>query len=773
MLNFYQETPNKVSIFLVCVFSFLNVYIYSQSFQEVTQIKNRDSLWNIWENPKLPDTTRLYALNKRTGLYYSFTNPDSAFYFTDLHYKFARAKNIKKEIAKAINHKGVIYFGMGDLDNAIQKFTEALNEFKKIEAKKESAWAYGNIGAIYQKQGKYNEARFNIEQSIKVYEEATNKDDRVSPYNNLGVIAMAQGNFANAIKNYTKALEIARQLKLEREEALVLNNIGEVYYDIDDPDKALEYYFEGIAVLNAINDQASKQETLINIGRVFSDRKDYQTAIEYVNKALRIQQKVGNKDGLSDSYLFLGKIYAQKSDLQNAYNYYLKSLVLNEEIGLKRRESAALNGLTSVAIKQGDSSQLKGNAVFQKSKYNAALSTGKKALKTAKSIGAIKELREAYYNLFKIYEFINEDSEALKMYKLYVSSRDSLLSESNQREIIKEEFKYNYERQMAADKALSDERLKQEKYKRGVLNIGIVALIIVIAFILYRYQITLKQRKLIQSTLTDLQQTQNQLVQSEKMAALGILTTGIAHEINNPINFIKGSNDALKTIFNDVTKLMRDIDSLPKDDKNAKENYNALLEILSQYNLKEIKEVIPEFIEGLNIGVDRTANITKGLMLYSHKENEAFSQSNLHENIDSALTLLKFNYKNKLDVIKDYDSSIKTILCSPSGLNQVFTNILSNAIYATPENGVITITTKRLNDKVKIFIKDTGHGIPNDIKNRIFDPFFTTKETGKGTGLGLSICQGIINNHNGTMELESEEGKGTEFIITLPINAVK
>ena len=172
----------------------------------------------------------------------------------------------------------------------------------------------------------------------------------------------------------------------------------------------------------------------------------------------------------------------------------------------------------------------------------------------------------------------------------------------------------------------------------------------------------------------------------------------------------------------------------------------------------------------VKMGAERTSEIVKGLRSFSRTDTDSLQILYVNEGIDTALLLLKNRYKNRIEIIKDYADFIPEYSCYPSKINQVFLNIIANGIDAIKEQGKIWISTKFENETIFISVKDSGSGIPDDLKERIFDPFFTTKAVGKGTGLGLSISYGTIIEHNGEIEVFSELNKGTEFKISLPLN---
>ncbi|UXP31975.1 ATP-binding protein [Reichenbachiella agarivorans] len=272
------------------------------------------------------------------------------------------------------------------------------------------------------------------------------------------------------------------------------------------------------------------------------------------------------------------------------------------------------------------------------------------------------------------------------------------------------------------------------------------------------------------NTLNNLKSTQSQLVQSEKMASLGQLTAGIAHEINNPINFVYNGIDTLKVSLDDLMIIIKKYGELEDS-----EDYNAAIEeikaLKEEYGFEDLLEDVKELVADIKKGAVRTIEIVKGLRVFSRLDEEEMKPANMNESLDATLTLLRNKTKNIINVKKYYDEDIEEINCYPGQLNQVFMNIISNAIQAIPEerkDGEIQIYTENQDQHLMIKIKDNGAGMSEQVKRRIFEPFFTTKPVGIGTGLGMSITFGIIEKHGGNIYVNSEEGKGTEFSILIP-----
>ncbi|HEX5553073.1 MAG TPA: 7TM diverse intracellular signaling domain-containing protein [Chitinophagaceae bacterium] len=279
--------------------------------------------------------------------------------------------------------------------------------------------------------------------------------------------------------------------------------------------------------------------------------------------------------------------------------------------------------------------------------------------------------------------------------------------------------------------------------------------------------------KELKRTLKDLKETQSQLVDAEKMASLGQLTAGIAHEINNPINFVKSNIKPLQLDIHDVLELVRKYDELNTENiqNKLKDIHSFREEIEFEYIVHEIETLL----SGINDGANRTAEIVKGLRTFSRVDESELKEADIHEGIDTTLMLLANSVPQNLTIVKDY-ASLPRVDCFPGKLNQVFMNVLVNAIQAIKSKGTteedeerIIITTEKQHGNVVLRIADTGPGIPAAVKGKIFDPFFTTKDVGEGTGLGLSIAYSIIEKHHGKIEAFPREGGGTEFVITLPL----
>lgn len=280
----------------------------------------------------------------------------------------------------------------------------------------------------------------------------------------------------------------------------------------------------------------------------------------------------------------------------------------------------------------------------------------------------------------------------------------------------------------------------------------------------------------LQQTLNELQQAQTQLVQCEKMSSLGQLVAGIAHEINNPVNFIYGNLSHAHEYIQDLLEL---IEIYQEYYPNPVSQVKIKVE---EIDLNFLIDDLPKLLSSMEVGATRIREIVLSLRIFSRLDEAEMKEIDIHQNIDSTLMILGHRFKMKADgsniqIVKRY-GDLPLIECYAGQLNQVFMNILSNAIDAVEEaikhqhifTPCITIDTKLLDNQVAICISDNGLGIPESVKQQIFDPFFTTKPIGVGTGMGLAISYQIVKDrHHGELSCVSQPGQGTEFMITIPL----
>ena len=258
---------------------------------------------------------------------------------------------------------------------------------------------------------------------------------------------------------------------------------------------------------------------------------------------------------------------------------------------------------------------------------------------------------------------------------------------------------------------------------------------------------------MVEERALELQRKQAQLVQSEKMAALGQLLAGVAHEINTPLGALSSNIDIFARALDRIGEALADMETAETAPQHEK--------------LKRLLQSVQQLSTVNRTATERITAIVGSLRRFARLDESELNGVDIHEGIDNTLTLVQHELKHRIQVEKDY-GEVPLIACYPNQLNQVFMNLLVNASHAIEGKGTIFIKTRMDGDSVAIEFRDTGIGIPEENRQRIFDPGFTTKEFGEGTGLGLSIVSGIVQNHKGRLEVESQMGKGSTFRLILP-----
>lgn len=259
---------------------------------------------------------------------------------------------------------------------------------------------------------------------------------------------------------------------------------------------------------------------------------------------------------------------------------------------------------------------------------------------------------------------------------------------------------------------------------------------------------------------------QENIFHNDKLVLIGTLTAGIIHEINNPINFINTAIQSIDGIKNDVLELLNKYHEI-KDPVNFSNKIKEAKELSESLEIDIAINEVDELFAAIRDGSLRASKIASDIKFFAKKDVDVMEMADIHKGIESTLTLLRNNYKDNVEIIKEY-GKVPLVKCFPGKLNQVFMNILSNAMDSIKTSGKIWIKTFQSEDNVVIKIKDTGSGISEENQLKIFEPFFTTKKAGSGTGLGLSISSSIIKSHNGKITVGSTLGIGTEFTIIIP-----
>jgi len=749
------------------------------SFSQKHGQEKIDSLFAVFKTAK-QDSIKVNALN---GLAYEFrsNNADTAIYFASEALALATKTNYETGIINAYLYKAIATMNLGKYGealknnmNALKVCDELLSSEKatdKSKILKLKAGAYSSIANIYDEQGNYTEALKNNFAALKIREETKDKVGIAASYNNIGNIYAVQGNYPEALKNLFAALKIKEETGDKNSIANSYNNIGSTYYNHGDYTQALKYHLAALKMRQEIGDKRGISSSYNNIGIIHDDKANYPEALKYQFAALKIQEEIGDQQGIAFSYDNIGLVYMHENDYDKALKYFSDYLKSSEEIEDN-------SGIADAYINIGD--------VYTKQKKNSDASLYlNKGLLLSKEIGSLDYIKNGYDGLAKLDSAQGNFKQALEHYKLYINYRDSLFNEENTKKLVQSQMQYEFDKKESLAKAAQEKKdvlAQREKNIQyfAIASLGILVLaVVIIAFIQWRHNkqkqaannLLAQQKTKLESTLSELQLTQAQLIQSEKMASLGELTAGIAHEIQNPLNFVNNFSEVSNELLDEMKTEMVN---------NNKEQAIAIAADVKQ-NLEKI-----------NHHGKRADAIVKGMLQHSRLSTGHKESSDINALAGEYLRLSYQGLRAKdksfnATITTDYDETIEKINIIPQDMGRVLLNLYNNAFYAinekkkasqSPEGELtyeptVSVSTKKINypsgvGGIEIHVRDNGNGIPEKISGKIFQPFFTTKPTGSGTGLGLSLSYDIIKAHGGELKVETKEGEYAEFIVRLP-----
>lgn len=693
---------------------------------------------------------------------------------------------------------GLAFLG-SDANRAIASFNDAILLANKIDYKTGLGNAYNAKGRANAQQGNFQEAILNFQEALKYFRETGNKTGEANILSNLGSIYYMLGNNTKALELHFESLEISETLENKLRIGTSFNNIGTVYLKNKSTiNEALSFFKKSLAVFQGIEEQQGMATASMNIGEVYFLESNYDSAIHFHQFALELC------DGTIDATFplnQLGEINGRLGNFNKAFDFHRRGLEISERLDAKFELTQGLIGLAKTQRHQ--------------KKFGSAIATLERARLLAAEIDAKDELMEVYLNLAETQALIG-DYRAAYENEINAKSVNEEISKSSTAQMIKQlQFEFELDKMVAEIELLQkDTELKNAAVfnQRIVIfaSLGGLLMFVVISISLYRNNLgkqkanrllqTQKeeihaQREKAESAYDQLKSTQAQLIQSEKMASLGELTAGIAHEIKNPLNFVNNFSEISEELVREIRE------------ERAK-NQESRDDMLITDNLK----VVQENLFKINLHGKRADAIVKGMLEHSRAHMGEKLLTNLNALADEYIRLSYHGMLAKekrlppgesapppIGIETNFDPKLPKVYVVPQDIGRVLLNVLNNAFQACADSvrvqqrnssqlhsnektavmenyvPLVTVSTKTLGDRpdncwVQISITDNGSGISEAIKDKIFQPFFTTKPTGQGTGLGLSISYDIIKAHGGEIRVESEEGIGTDFIISLPMS---
>jgi two-component system NtrC family sensor kinase len=682
---------------------------------------------------------------------------------------------LKNDAGIGITHYyiGNIFTDLGEYPQAIEAYKKSLLFFEKAGNKKYIAtlWLQQSITQRY--MGNNGDALENGIEALQIAREIKDTLLMTDVLLANGFNYMLTGNFSEAREMQEEALEIAIRTKDSIGISTVYNDLAVTAEESGDLDEALKNHLAALDLRTKLHYDLGIGISYSYISDILKEQGKLEEALMNANKGIKYTVRFGDFNFVIQSYLDIGEIYLELGDYDNALENYNQALKLAEE-------KKSINSQVPSLFHIGEALRLSGNT-------EAALESLYKAERIVLPADFIYR-SVIYKQIVATYISRKDYKNAFENQLIYQQLNDSIIVAQKAEKITKLTQKLIYDNQKALQKASQDKeiaikesQIKQQKLARNLSIIGLLAGV-VISFILFlKFKEKRKLNLALEESLSNLKATQGQLIQSEKMASLGELTAGIAHEIQNPLNFV--------TNFSEVSNEL--IDEMREEIENG--------------DLEEAKLIasdIKQNLEKINHHGKRADAIVKGMLQHSRKSTAEKVPTDINKLADEYLRLAYHGLRAKdksfnATLLTDFDDGIGMINIIPQDMGRVILNLITNAFYACAERLVlsavevsrsatndrknasedkdykptVSVSTKKLKDQIIVSVRDNGKGIPKHIVEKIFQPFFTTKPAGQGTGLGLSMSYDIVTKgHGGELKVETEENAGTTFIIQIPYN---
>ncbi|MFI5185330.1 MAG: ATP-binding protein [Chitinophagales bacterium] len=695
---------------LIKIFFFLVVPVFTAAQQ--------DLYFKTWSNEQADslktetyhtsnDTLRMF-LCRCIGFHYQETNRDSSLYFHEQELSLARKLQLKLWEGDAMDQAGWVLSYLKNYPRSLQYFLEGIKILENPDCEK-NIW----LITLFSKDKNPRTARLTALGFI---------------YNDLSQLYKNTGNKEKELASLYQGLKIGKSINNSAVMALITANLSLCYFALDRLDSSLLFGQQSLQQISISGYKTYKGYVLNTIGNVYLKQNQFELAKQYFDSSINANIEQNSLLELPNDYLSLAGLY--------------KSL----------------------------------------GKMDTALYYAKKALADEKSFGEFEGTNQAYSAIYDLYKATGNADSAYAYLQLSKTLSDSLNKAEKDKIYLYQNIGFNEQLKI---KEQENERMQRENRIRIYTLIGGIFVFMLIAFLLYRNSRTRRkanellqqqkkeieiQKRNVEGTLAELKSTQSQLIQSEKMASLGELTAGIAHEIQNPLNFVNNFSE----VNNELIDELKTKKSKLKMESNDEQD--ELLNDIYQNN------------EKISFHGKRADAIVKGMLQHSRSSSGVKEPTDINALADEYLRLAYHGLRAKDNSFNatmktDFDETIGNINIIPQDIGRVILNLITNAFYAAPlppEGGfkepnykhepTVWVSTKKVGGKVLISVRDNGPGIPQKVIDKIFQPFFTTKPTGQGTGLGLSLSYDIVKAHGGEIKVETKEAEGTTFIIQLPVS---
>ncbi|GAA4424964.1 hypothetical protein GCM10023188_05410 [Pontibacter saemangeumensis] len=652
--------------------------------------------------------------------------------------RLAGSVGYQKGEADGLRTLGFCHIRHSDHDKATACLEKAFPIYETLKDLKGQADIWQYRGIISRCRGNYGDSLDYLYKALTIREKLAGQEGIPLNLYDLGITYKYLGNFSKAMDYLLQSLSDARRKKAVLTESYVLNNIGLIYFESCDYYNALAYYQQSLRLRKQSGDQWGEAGCLDNIGTAYYKLGDHAKALSFCEQSLAISESAGDKKGQANALFHIGSINFGLKNYESAFQYWLKSQQVRVEIQDRKGQAEILYFF----------SQLYSDQRYTGADFEKALLYLDEGLRIGEEIKAKDTLSKIHKGYYQVLKQAGRYQEALLHYEKHTALEKEVHSEAMSKKVLDLEISHRIEQAMKETEVF---KLRNTELAR--LNEEIQE----------QKERTELQRDVLRKALTDLKATQSQLVQSEKMASLGELTAGIAHEIQNPLNFVNNFSEVSIELCSEIGQ---ELDASQLADARA-----SLADLVQ--NLYKIQQ------HGR-----RAESIVKGMLQHSRSSTGQKEPTDLNALANEYMRLAYHGLRAKdqsfnTALATDFDEQLHKVNVVPQELGRVLLNLFNNAFYAVlqkQKQGLagykpeVRLSTRQLPDQVEVRVRDNGTGIPENVRAKIFQPFFTTKPSGQGTGLGLSLSYDIITKgHGGELRVESREGEYTEFIIQLPV----
>lgn len=645
----------------------------------------------------------------------------------------SRLVDYRKGLAEGLRSYGFGLIRLSKHKEAKAILDESLALFVELKEERGQAEVYEYFGIIYRNSGDFDASLEALYKALDISIRSGYREEASLAYYHLGVTYKYMGNFEKALGYLLECLEGARANKYWVSESYALNLIGQIYFETGDYQQAIAYYEQSLAIRRSCGDQWGEAGCLDNIGYTYFKLGAFEKAVAMCSQSLGICQCTNDQKGTANTLFHLSEVYLRQGAFEKAQASANESLQIRKNINDKKGQAEVLLFLAELSL-AGKAS-------------DKAVAFLNEALLLANEVKAQDLLASVHFHFYTTYRRLCEFEKALCSLESYNQIERELHKDALAEKVINLQISHRIE------------QAKQEAENYRLRNTELAALY---EELKQQKEETETQKQLAEDSLQQLKETQAQLIQREKMASLGELTAGIAHEIQNPLNFINN--------FSEVNLEL--IEEIKAELKAAKMDDALVLSTDVEHNLQKI------VYHG-----KKADSIVKNMLQHSARRSGHKEITNINALAEEYLRLSYHGIRAKNNAFSaclrtSFDESLEGIAVRPQEIGRVLLNIYNNAFYAVGEKAklqpgsyepTVFVATKKRDHFVEIVIRDNGTGIPQKALDKIYQPFFTTKPAGEGTGLGLSLSYDIVTKgHGGELKVETKEGEFAEFSVQLP-----